>query len=317
MTWSYSSSKAFKRCQRQWFFSSIATNGKTRDPVRRRALFYGKLKTISAWRGHIVDKVIETYLVPTLNGDLGDRTPRLRIALDRARSLFDQQRVYAEQNRAETIDVTINKEGDAFALLFANEFGDGYTEEQFERAWSEIERSLQNLWQDETIKPILSDADRLMAQRAIHFPIADGLKGFAMPDLVAFKDDQPPVIIDWKVHAKTGNDARFQLATYAIALSRCTNPHRDFPFESEDPPETMRLIEAQLLLGQTHEYDLDEEDLDAIDAEIAASAYEMICLSEGKRYDDQNIDDFNYAFDGATCEACVFQRLCPEVANDA
>ena len=35
--------------------------------MRRRALYYGQLNTISAWRGRLVDTVISSYVVPFLS----------------------------------------------------------------------------------------------------------------------------------------------------------------------------------------------------------------------------------------------------------
>jgi hypothetical protein len=49
--WSISDSKTFRRCQRQWFYKSIAGNAKAADPVRHRLYLLSKLQSISAWRG--------------------------------------------------------------------------------------------------------------------------------------------------------------------------------------------------------------------------------------------------------------------------
>ena len=66
MIWSFSASRAFDRCQRSWFYDTIFGNGVAKDEGRHEIYLLSKLQTISAWRGSIVDKAIETSLVPAL-----------------------------------------------------------------------------------------------------------------------------------------------------------------------------------------------------------------------------------------------------------
>lgn len=68
MIWSISESKTFRRCQRQWFFKNIvACATAKKNPIRRRAYLLSKLQSVFAWRGQLVDTVIENYLIPALN----------------------------------------------------------------------------------------------------------------------------------------------------------------------------------------------------------------------------------------------------------
>ena len=66
MIWSFSQSRAFDRCQRNWFYDTIFGNGVAKDKDRHEIYLLSKLQTLSAWRGSIVDKAIETSLVPAL-----------------------------------------------------------------------------------------------------------------------------------------------------------------------------------------------------------------------------------------------------------
>ena len=316
MTWSYSAQRMFSRCQRQWFYSAFAANPTARDPLRRRALYYGQLNTISAWRGRLVDTVISAHVVPTLSDPLNETPMELNGALRIARRIFDAQRAYAAEHRAKSIDVTISKEGEKFALLFENEFGEPPAAAAFDQAWIEIETALANFWKSDAIWSVLRDAAVLIPQpRAFHFALEDGTKGVAYPDLVAFFDGKPPTIIDWKVHAAAGNNARRQLAVYALALSRCTTAHYDFHRTWQSAATEFELIEAQLLLDRLTRYDLDDEDVAETEAYIASCAYEMQCLSEGKNYTALDEADFMTAYSGETCAACVFQALCTEAVQ--
>ncbi len=316
MIWSYSAQRTFARCQRQWYYSNFAAQPRVKDQVRRRALYYGQLNTISAWRGRLVDTVISSHVVPSLSDPLNEEPMSLHAGLRIARRLFDEQRAYAEIHRAATTDVTISKEGDKFALLFENEFQDPLSEVDFQRAWMEVETSLANFWKSETIWSVLNEATGLISQpRSISFELANGAKGVAFPDLIAFFADKPPTIIDWKVHANAGNNARRQLAVYALALSMCSKAHFDFPPNWQRPATEIDLIEAQLLLDRLTHYQLDEEDVADVETFIASSSYEMECLAEGKKYAELDISDFRTAHDGTACEACVYQALCMEVVK--
>jgi len=88
---------------------------------------------------------------------------------------------------------------------------------------------------------LLWAASRCIAQRPLQF-VSFGVKVKAIPDLIAFYADAPPLIIDWKVHARGSYGYRSQLALYALALARC-RPHRDFssPSRIGDPTDMNRL----------------------------------------------------------------------------
>ena len=315
MVWSYSASRSFKRCQVQWLLGTMARHPNASDPIRRRALFFGKLTTVSAWRGQLVDTVISSHIIPLLDDPFNEEPMDINGSKRIARQLFDRQLAYAQEHRAATIDVKLGDVGDCFALLFENEFGSGPTNEELDRAWAEIETALENFWGMEAIHKAIRDAEHLITQpRTLHFELVDGTKAVAIPDLIVFHPNEPPKIVDWKVHAEVGNDARRQLAVYAVALNR-SKRHFDFPDGWDCSPTETSLVEAQLLLGQTKHYKLTEADVAATTAYMDASAYEMNCLTEGKAYKDVNIADFRLAHSGLTCASCVFQSICPEVVQ--
>lgn len=315
MPWSYSASRKFQKCQVQWLLSDMAAHHAATDPIRRRAHFFDALTTVSAWRGQLVDTVISEHIIPSLEDPTSEEGMGLEGSVRIARRLFSQQLAFAKDHRAATLDVKFGDIGSKFALLTEYEFGDGPTKEELERAWHEIEAALSNFWKNDLIQKIIFDADQLITQpRTLHFELINGTKAVAIPDLIAFNRSKAHTIVDWKVHAEVGNDARRQLAVYAVALHR-SKAHRDFPKNWNAPPTNVDLVEAQLLLDQTKTYRLSEEDVAATTAYMDGIAYEMECLTEAKPYKDINIADFRLAHSSLTCEACQFQTLCPEVVQ--
>lgn len=293
----------------------MAAHHLAKDPVRRRAYFFGALATVSAWRGQLVDTVISQHIIPSLEDPTSEEPMGLKGSLKIARKLFTEQLAYAEKHRAATLDVKFGDVGERFALLMEYEFGEGPAQEDLDRAWLEIETALSNFWNNDEIQKIIYDAVQLITQpRTLHFELIDGTKAVAIPDLIAFHRSKAHTIVDWKVHADVGNDARRQLAVYAVALNR-SKPHKDFPENWKSAPTEIELVEAQLLLDQTKRYRLTEDDVAATTAYVDGSAYEMDCLTEGKLYKDLDVGDFRLAHSGLTCATCQFQTLCPEVVQ--
>jgi PD-(D/E)XK nuclease superfamily len=205
-------------------------------------------------------------------------------------------------------------ETDAAAAFRAIDYGEGLSDEQIAQAWRDIETAIANLFKMERIRSALKAASYVIAQRSLQFELA-GVTVVAVPDIIAFYQDAPPLIIDWKVHASGSRDYRLQLALYALALSRCT-PHRDFPASlGRLLPTTFRLLEAQLLVGIDHEYVLDAADFDELEDYVATSAAEMIAATGGLGNGDLCAEDFAVTEWPDLCHRCVFQKMCWENAD--
>ena len=99
---------------------------------------------------------------------------------------------------------------------------------ELECAREEVLCALTNLYRMDEIKTRMRAAEYLVPQRrALMFRRTDHTVR-AVPDLIAFYRDQPPLIFDWKVHVFGLQEAWLQLAVYALALLPAT-PHKDFP----------------------------------------------------------------------------------------
>ena len=134
----------------------------------------------------------------------------------------------------------------------------------------------------------------------------------AVPDAIAFFDEAPPLIVDWKVHTFGLKEAWTQLATYAIALMSC-DPHKDFPaMLGRWCVKDARLAEVQLLTNQVRRYTLTEEDVGRTNTYIAQSVTQMLLATEGRKRDQLQASDFPAAADPDVCQRCPFRKLCWE-----
>lgn len=310
MIWSFSNSRSFDRCQRNWFYDNIFGNGVAKDENRHEMYLLSKLQTISAWRGSVVDKAIETSLVPALTAG---RPGSLRQCVSRARELFDAQRAFALRHGLRDDGLRPSKVGDEFAAFLAVERGEEISEEEFTTAWAEIEQALNNLFGMTDLLSDLRQAEFLVTQRALQFKHGD-VTVKAVPDLVAFYRGKPPLIVDWKVHFFGARDYWLQLATYALALTRC-EPHKDFRRHFRGcEPTAVRLVEVQLLTNKLREHEFDADDVATVEDHIAASAARMTMAVDGKKCNDLSAADFAATNYPNTCEGCPFRKPCWEAS---
>jgi hypothetical protein len=303
--WSFTGSRVFEKCQRQWFYRNFVANAQAKkEPIRREAYILSKLQTVYSWRGHLVDHVISKEIVPLL-GRGGFPSPKVIISL--ARERFDKQRAFATNHRVREPGFT--KADDSFAAFAGIEYGSGVSEGDFKKAWEEVELALLNFLRMRELLDDLRRARRLIAQRTLNFSVFDA-RAEARPDLFAIYLKQPPLIVDWKVHTFGTTDYRLQLAAYALALERA-EPHKDYiEFWRSWSATQMRLLEVQLVTGIVREYRLSEADIDELEDTIVES-YARMSLAITKDITDAR-DPFalpatNY---DATCEKCNFRGPC-------
>jgi hypothetical protein len=149
MRWSYSASRTFRKCQRQWYFRNVVASAQAKEPFRRRAYLLSKLQTVSAWRGKIVDDVISKTIVSGINR----RSPIiLRDAKARARELYDSQLSFALSHPINDPDLNVSDEGEEFTLFHALEYGSRPPDEELKQAWVEIEQALANLYAMDAVR---------------------------------------------------------------------------------------------------------------------------------------------------------------------
>lgn len=306
MIWSFSHSKLFRKCQRQWYFKTIVASALANDPVRREAYLLSKLQSVYQWRGQVVDDVIGRHIVPDLNAG---KPITLSKSLDLAREQFDRQLAFARKHRLCDLGDDFKASDQNALLLFPVEYGEGLADEILETAWREVQTSLENLFAMEELFQLLRTARYLRNnERPLHFD-CDDFKVRAFPDLVAYYDDQPPLIVDWKVHTFATADYRLQLAIYALTVARDTASsrwHRGMQWS----PADMRLVEAQLLANRLREYKLVQDDLDDLEDYIARTGNEMMLAKGTQKYADLRPTDFPVTDWSELCQSCNFHRLC-------
>ena len=307
--WSLSAAKSFNKCQRQWYYKNCLGNWKAKDPLRRKAYLLSKLHSISSWRGSIVDSVISEVIVPTLKAK---RTPSLTVAQQRARELFDRQLKFARQHPLHQPGLSPSQVGSDFAVFHCMEYGGEISETEIKKAKAEIDQALVNLFAMPDVWSEMKTSQYLVTQPPLSFSHT-GETVRAVPDLIAFYPNKPPLIIDWKVHFFGVYRAWIQLGIYALALSR-GKPHKGFPKLSRWEVTDTRLWEVQLLTNQIRRYELDEMRISEIDNFMAESISAMQLIVGDAKKATLDPMEFLTASSPETCQFCNYQSICWESA---
>lgn len=307
--WSFSAAKTFKKCQRQWYYKNCLANWKAKDTHRHKAYLLSKLQSISSWRGNIVDSVISEVIVPILKAR---QNPSLIAAQRKAKELFERQLEFARKHPLHQPGLLPSKAGSDFAVFHCMEYGGEIPQVEIETARAEIDQALANLFAMSEVWSELRAARYLISQRSLSFSHT-GETVRAVPDLIAFYTNKPPLIIDWKVHFFGVYRAWMQLGVYALALVR-GKPHKDFPALQRWEASDLRLWEVQLLTKHIRRYELNEMRVAEIDTFIAESISEMQLITGDAKKSSLNPIEFLTASSPETCQCCNYQSMCWEPA---
>ena len=306
MNWSYSAGRTFAACPRRWFYRTVIAHHAAKDPLRREAYLLGKLSGLSSWRGRLVDEMISEQAVPSLaRGQL----PDLSQLLETARRRFDAQLAFARAHRLAAPSLKPSREPD-FLLLDDIETGTPPSEMELSGLWEGVERALaQFLAIHELLERLLSA--RLLAPQhpltyTLTLPDGEAVTVRAVPDLLVFFRDTPPLIIDWKVSARAATSHKEQLTSYALALSRSRS--WSLPPLRTDAADT-ELLEVQLLTNERRRYRLTGAALELAEVQAVASASRMRALLANQR---GSCDPFMVppTADLKRCHWCAFKGPC-------
>jgi len=307
MKWSYTESKMFSKCQRKWYYFSIVANPNSKDSLRREAYLLKQLQTVYAWRGSLVDSVIQKVIVPKM---IYHYLPSESQVLDYAIQLMEKQIAFGKERRHLCRDITKSSTSEEYCAFYELEYGNGLDEEKLQEAKNDVIISLKNLLHSDLIKEVTKNNLYIVAQRELTFPFEEDIIVSCTPDMIVFFKDKPPLIVDWKVHFFGNVDAWLQLGIYAIGLVK-TKPHRDFPQDLRQMgPSKVHLIEYQLLKNIQREYSISAEEIADIEDYIFESSTRMKRLVNGRKYNRLDISRFETARSPEICEKCQFKKLC-------
>ncbi len=304
MNWSISKAKIFSKCQRKWFYYEIMARKNSKDKDRFEAYILKQLGSIHAWRGKIVDQVIENLLVPEFNKSNIPPFDKIETFVS---ELMKKQLKFAKLRKYRDIKLTKKKAGDNYCALYEIENSEGLDADSVEKIKEQVLISLKNLLQSKLLKTLLDSDTVLVAQKILNYKFQK-YNIISRPDLIVYFRDEPPMIIDWKVYFYRKENARMQLGIYAIALTECISID---PFQRLiDDATEIRLIEYQLLKNYQNEFKFTPADICNIKDYINTSSKEMGKVINNRKYHEFDITQFKMATNSESCVYCNFKSLC-------
>jgi hypothetical protein len=305
--WTISDAKTFRRCPKQWYYRAHFGNALAKkEPLRREAFVLGAFQTIDQWRGMVVDNVIESVVVPSLKAH---RPLNQRDLLQEADAMFDRQLAFAKDNRVREAGFAKSKNKFAYAALLDVEEGREIPDEVIAKAREDVHCALRNLWQLPELRAELKAASHLVAQKPFRFKLR-GQSIVAVPDLVAFYHNRPPLIVDWKVHAFGLTEARTQLLIYAMALVRSRQAGGSSDRNWLESEVVAR--EVQLLTRVMRTFQLDADAAVEMEDYILSSLRAMDRVTEGKPLAEVAVADLPAVYSDDGCVNCGFKSICWE-----
>lgn len=293
MIWSFSAHGTFRKCPRQWFFRKVLSNWRANDPIRREAHRLSKLEGIHAWRGKIVDTVISETIIPSV---IWKRACSIEMAKRKAEQLFTVQRSQRTLPNGDR-------------PFFESEYGLPLSDAMFSKARIEIMTALENFYKAEPVWALFQQAEALVPQRPLSFKHGT-VSARVVPDLITFRGQRAPAVLDWKVNARPLRDYWLQLVAGAIAVTRC-NPHRDWPDAAgKYCPQDVELLEVQLLTGDVRVHIITENDVHDAEDFITISAAQMDLACKAGDVKSLTPEDFPVASAPESCQVCAFKKLC-------
>jgi len=306
MKWSISKSKMFRECQRKWYYYEIMASHGKKDHSRREVFLLKQLQSVYAWRGSLVDTVIETLIVPKIGFN---NFPSEQEVIDYSMQLVERQLEFGKAKKHLCQDITKSSAG--YCAFYEIAYNGGLKEEEIDKAKEDIRNALTNLMRSDLISEFRREKPYLVAQRKITLDF-NGTTISCTPDLIAFYRDRPPKIVDWKVHTFGNTQYWLQLGVYGFVLSK-TKPHNDFSrYLSEHPadPTGFDLVEYQLLNNTQRRYTLSQQDLIDIEDYIFQSITQMNRLLGEKKYGEIEVNKFQTAYSPDSCKKCQFKHVC-------
>jgi hypothetical protein len=298
--WSFSANRCFRRCQQQFFLREIAASHNARDPWRRECFLLKQVKTPEQWRGLVVHRGIELFVVPPLQSGTPidwDAAVRGTIDLARRQVAFSRDRRYREGGMTKT------EAADDYCALLPHELGEELPASVLEETETVIASALRNLAGLDELWRELRGRRRYLPEHRIRVSY-DGASLVAQLDLLSFRAYGKPIIVDWKVSdSMGGSDAHLQTAFYAWAIWQCGT-------WGVERPEDVDLFEVQLLTPAVVRHRCDADIVVELEDRIYRDLQEIRSLCGSGRYADLDAADFDFARNPNSCAQCPFRRLC-------
>ncbi len=294
-SWSHSRHDMFQTCLKRYYFAYYAAWGGWAESAPERVRELYRLKRLSnrfQWAGHHAHLAIEFLLKNARNDPSGSLA-----ASAVPRQLEIMRREFRDSRSGAYRLDPVHIPG-----LFEHEYHIEVPAEEWKATVDRVSTALRNFMASDLWPEIqaLPDDAFLSVERRAHF-LLDGLKVFAVPDLVLRRDGQV-TIYDWKTGSSSPAEHRTQVGIYALlATDRWTAS-----------PNEIDAVVYNPVLDQRESFVFSSNDLETLREFICDSADEMLFPLENPETNQAGTgESFDCTESEEPCKACPFLRVCP------
>ena len=217
--WSYTAVNTLRECNRKYYFSNVlATHGR-KNPLRRKAYELKNMQNITMWKGSVIDKFMETVIIPLINDkqDIDfDLLAQQAVALAKRQFEFSKMEIYNDAS------VSKGEVGSDFCILDIHAIGKEYNEEEIAEAYSIISEAVLRI--PSIVMPDGQLLINFLKQSNVLAPNVNSWivyieNAMVKPqiDLIAYKNWKP-VVMDWKLSESYTSDYSSQLIICGITV---------------------------------------------------------------------------------------------------
>jgi len=270
---------------------------KAKDPLRHEAYVLKQLQSLSAWRGSLVEYGLTEFVVPYLqSGNLPpvEQVIANTLAVGRRQYNFSLRRRYRDPG----VSKTANK--GEFCALFPHEYDLEVSAAELAKVGDEVRTAIENFYNRSEFLQRLSRHQWYSPKFRFFFTLGRANVQVEL-DLLIFRGWNQPIIVDWKVVGSEKSDYKWQMLIYALAV------WRKWP---EIKAGEITVLEARLLEGAIREHVITRDKLNEAEDYLYQGILEIEAVTDGKSYQEQDVEDYELARSPNTCLYCNFRRLC-------
>ncbi|MDR3715876.1 MAG: PD-(D/E)XK nuclease family protein [Puia sp.] len=304
--WDNTARNTLSECNRKYYFSQLIASKSRTKQLPRKVHELKKMQNISMWQGSVVDRFMETEIIPRISEKKPmDFTALAEQAVELAKKQFEYSRlaIYTDpvDGKLETAP--------EFCILDIHELGKPFEEREVVEAYDNIRAAILGLPEirmpdGQTLLGFLQQCNRLTPN--VYTWMVEIERAVVKPqiDLLALHDWKP-VIIDWKLsRSHTANYARqLTICGIVVYLKRLATPDKK-PYRHED----IRLFEVNLFKGVVKSHPFTAERANEMIDEIHLTS-EDIALLLGEN-EEPDIRDFEGTDNDGSCKICNFRSIC-------
>ena len=304
--WDNTAVNTLRECNRKYFFSQLLASKNRTNPLQRKVHELKKMQNLSMWQGSVVDKFMETVIIPKIQGkEVLDFESLAEEAVRLAKKQFDYSRlaVYTDPV-AGKLETAID-----FCILDIHNLGKSYDEKEISEAYSNIRAAILGLPEirmpdRQTLLGFLQQCNvltpnvytwKVEIEQAIVKPQIDLLAQY----------NWKPVIMDWKLsRSYTADYARQLIICGVVVYLKRLDSNGKKPYSYDD----IRLFEVNLLKGTVKQHEFTEERANDMIDEINLTSQDMLLLLGENEVPD--IDDFEGTDNDGSCKICGYRSIC-------